>query len=87
MTTCITKVCTFRWVLLPLLIRPTANNLSAGEGNFNDGDAANRASGTATPLGAGDATPVSGKGGKKTKGMSKKAKTAAQKLAIIDGTA
>ena len=50
---------------------------NTGEGHFDDG---NKVSGAATP--ADDAPPA-----KKKRGMSKKAKSRQEKLAIIDGTA
>lgn len=49
-----------------------------GEGHFGD-EGSNKPSGTATPIDA--AEPPTGK----RKGVSKKAKTAKQKLAIADG--
>ena len=49
-----------------------------GEGNFGD-EANNKPSGTATPIDP--AEPSAGR----RKGVSKKAKTAKQKLAIADG--
>jgi len=51
----------------------------AGEGHFDDGS--NKPSGTATPIDASD-PPTRGK----RKGISKKAKTAKQRLAIADGS-
>ncbi|KAK5166225.1 putative DNA helicase ino80 [Saxophila tyrrhenica] len=51
-----------------------------GEGKFEDGPP-NDASGAATPVAAGDGPPAA----KKKKGMSKKAKTVKQRLAVIDG--
>jgi DNA helicase INO80 len=47
-----------------------------GEGHF---DESAKPSGTATPI------PEAPAGGKKKKGMSKKAKTAKQRLAVADG--
>jgi DNA helicase INO80 len=55
----------------------TAND-STGEGHF---DVSEKASGAATPVPNDEAPP----GGKKKKGMSKKAKTAKQRLAVADG--
>ncbi|KAF1850971.1 uncharacterized protein K460DRAFT_350956 [Cucurbitaria berberidis CBS 394.84] len=49
-----------------------------GEGHF---DESAKASGAATPIAATEAAP----GGKKKKGLSKKAKTAKQRLAVADG--
>ncbi|KAJ4303050.1 putative DNA helicase ino80 [Kalmusia sp. IMI 367209] len=49
-----------------------------GEGNF---DTSEKPSGAATPLSAAEAPP----GGKRRKGMTKKAKTAKQRLAVADG--
>ena len=54
-----------------------------GEGNFDDQSA--KASGTATPVPEVE-TPVKKKGARTGFGKSKKAKTAAQRLAIIDAT-
>ncbi len=50
-----------------------------GEGKFEDGPS-NDASGAATPLEVGEGPPA-----KKKKGLSKKAKTVKQRLAVIDG--
>lgn len=56
-----------------------ANRLEfVGEGNFNDESA--KPSGAATPVSA-----IEGPPGKRRKGMSKKAKTAKQRLAVADG--
>ena len=56
--------------------------MKTGEGHFDDGS--NRPSGAATPV-PGDGTPVGGPKGKKPRKQSaKKAKTAKQRLAIID---
>ena len=60
---------------------------NAGEGHFDDGS--NKPSGAATPIDAGEigqgtASGKRGVPGKPT-GISKKAKTAKQKLAIADG--
>ena len=55
-----------------------------GEGHFDDGS--NKPSGTATPIDAGENSSAGRKGpGGKPRGISKKAKTAKQKLAIADG--
>lgn len=57
-----------------------------GEGHFDDGS--NKPSGAATPIDAGEGGPAAlGKRGAlgKPKGISKKAKTAKQKLALVDG--
>lgn len=56
-----------------------------GEGHFDDGS--NKPSGAATPIETGENITASGKRGNmgKPKGISKKAKTAKQKLAIADG--
>ena len=57
-----------------------------GEGHFDDGS--NKPSGAATPIDIGENGPAApGKRGitGKPKGISKKAKTAKQKLAIVDG--
>jgi DNA helicase INO80 len=53
-------------------------NDATGEGRFED--ASHEASGAATPLSAIDGPPA-----KKRKGLSKKAKTVKQRLAVIDG--
>jgi chromatin-remodeling ATPase INO80 len=53
-------------------------NSYAGEGHF---DESAKPSGTATPVPAAEAP----QGGKRKKGMSKKAKTAKQRLAVADG--
>lgn len=74
---CIMKVCLLRSCPSDLLLLI----FGAGEGHFDDGS--NKPSGAATPI---DADPV-GKGKKgpgKGKGLSKKAKTAKQRLAIAD---
>ena len=73
--TCITKVCCadVDWTLLNA-------NFSLGEGHFED--ASNKASGAVTPVETPEETPKRGpRGGS---GKSKKAKTAKQRLAIID---
>jgi DNA helicase INO80 len=56
-----------------------------GEGHFDDGS--NKPSGAATPIEVGENSAMPGKRGNigKPKGISKKAKTAKQKLAIADG--
>ncbi|KAF2768710.1 SNF2 family DNA-dependent ATPase domain-containing protein [Teratosphaeria nubilosa] len=54
-----------------------------GEGKFEDG-ASHEPSGTATPISGGDGPPAKKA---KTKGLSKKAKTVKQRLAVIDGDA
>ena len=54
-------------------------NDSAGEGKFED--ASNEASGAATPMSTVDGPPAA----KNRKGLSKKAKTVKQRLAVIDG--
>ena len=53
-----------------------------GEGTFDDGGQSHEPSGAATPV-EGDGLPDAKR--KKKSGMSKKAKTNAQRLAIIDG--
>lgn len=53
-------------------------NTSTGEGHF---DESAKASGATTPMPNADAPA----GGKKKKGLSKKAKTAKQRLAVADG--
>ena len=60
-----------------LLLHESANNVT-GEGKFED--ASNEASGAATPMSSMDGPPA-----KKRKGLSKKAKTVKQRLAVIDG--
>lgn len=50
-----------------------------GEGKFDD-DHSNKPSGAATPVSAADGPPS-----KKRKGVSKKAKTMEQRLALADG--
>jgi len=79
-TTCITKVSHFL-IRLPESITLTC---SPGEGNFDD--ASNKPSGAATPTEIAAATEPakSKKGPRGGKGKSKKAKTAEQRLAIID---
>lgn len=62
--------------VLPPACGPGAELTGAGEGNFDD----NKASGTATPIEAGNAA-----GGKKKRVSAKKAKTTKQRLAIADG--
>ena len=57
----------------------TLTRSSTGEGHFDDGS--NKPSGAATPVDVQDLPPP----GKK-KGISKKAKTAKQRLAIADGS-
>jgi DNA helicase INO80 len=54
--------------------------LSIGEGNFDDQSA--KPSGAATPIPVAEGTPS-----KRKKGMSKKAKTLAARLAVADGSA
>ena len=59
-------------------------NASKGEGHFDDGSA--KPSGAATPIDLGESLAKGGKKGTgKPKGLSKKAKTAKQRLAIADG--
>lgn len=53
-------------------------NDEAGEGKFED--ASHEVSGAATPLSTMDGPPA-----KKRKGLSKKAKTIKQRLAVVDG--
>ena len=60
----------------------TATNNSLGEGKFDDGPSA-EASGAATPMSADGGPPA--KKRKNAAGMSKKAKTVKQRLAVIDG--
>lgn len=68
---------------MPLRATPASLTRSAGEGNFDDGSKGGAGgAGGAAPAAAAEATP---KG--RRKGTSKKAKTAREKLAIIDGTA
>ena len=55
-------------------------NCCVGEGHFDDGS--NKPSGAATPIDGGESTPAG-----KRKGMSKKAKTIKQRLAVADGSA
>lgn len=55
-----------------------------GEGHFDDGS--NKPSGAATPVSALEPTPAGGPGKGKRKGISKKAKTLKQRLAIADGS-
>ena len=57
-----------------------ANSCVTGEGTFDDGTS-HEPSGTATPIGEGEGGPPA----KKRKGMSKKAKTISQRLAVVDG--
>jgi len=74
---CIMKACVPRYCPIDVLLLI----FHSGEGHFDDGS--NKPSGAATPI---DADPV-GKGKKgpgKGKGLSKKAKTAKQRLAIAD---
>lgn len=56
-------------------------NFWVGEGHFDDGS--NRPSGTATPI-AGDSSKKKASGSRKS-GGGKKAKTAKQRLAMVDG--
>lgn len=56
--------------------------LQLGEGHF---DESAKASGAATPIPPTDAAAGGGGSSKKKKGMSKKAKTAKQRLAVADG--
>ena len=67
-------------------------NRTIGEGNFDDGST--KPSGAATPIPGGDtdanaSASASGNGPsnmkRKSKGVSKKAKTLKQRLAIVDG--
>ena len=64
-----------------------ANVSCVGEGHFDDGS--NKPSGAATPIDGPAEAPTKGKrGGKGSRGgsgVSKKAKTAKQRLAIADG--
>lgn len=65
--------------------KSTNTDSVAGEGNFDDQSA--KASGAGTPVPEAEepaATPVKKKPGRVGTGKSKKAKTAAQRLAIID---
>ena len=58
-----------------------------GEGHFEDA-ASNKPSGAATPIGTADPLPLPpGAKGRKRGGISKKAKTMKQRLAIADGDA
>lgn len=72
-----------------LNLRKLADHIQnhTGEGHFDDGS--NKPSGAATPIDAGEVGPGAGSGKRcgpvKPKGISKKAKTAKQKLAIADG--
>ncbi len=61
-----------------------ANKTATGEGHFEDASA--KPSGAATPVSSAEpaAAPKKGPGSRGGKGMSKKAKTAKQRLAIID---
>ena len=63
-----------------LVVTYTLANTIVGEGHF---DESAKASGAATPIPA--EGPPGAAGGKKKKGMSKKAKTAKQRLAVADG--
>ena len=63
--------------------------LRTGEGHFEDGS--NKPSGAATPANGGDSDAPPGSGGRGRgprggRGLSKKAKTAQQRLAIADGS-
>ena len=82
---CIMKVCFIPSINLSRL---TDHIVRTGEGHFDDGSS-NKPSGAATPIDVGDLGPgaAAGKRGAlgKPKGISKKAKTAKQKLAIADG--
>jgi hypothetical protein len=60
--------------------RTSANNDTLGEGHFDDVSA--KPSGAATPVSTADGPPA-----KRRKGMSKKAKTLKQRLAVADGSA
>lgn len=55
-----------------------------GEGKFED-HASHEPSGAATPIGGLEGDGVGGPPAKKRKGLSKKAKTVKQRLAVIDG--
>lgn len=81
-TTCTTKVSDSR----PHPFQIKIHSLTpprTGEGHFDDGS--NKPSGAATPISPPDAAAAT-KAGKKGKGISKKAKTAKQRLAIADAT-
>jgi hypothetical protein len=69
--------CTTR-VSLPTLNGFCSANNPLGEGHF---DTSEKPSGAATPLSTAEAPA----GGKRKKGMAKKAKTAKQRLAVADG--
>ena len=58
--------------------------IATGEGNFDDNSA--KPSGAATPIGAAPAAD-GGPPAKRKKGISKKAKTLKQRLAVADGSA
>jgi DNA helicase INO80 len=60
--------------------RQFSANVLTGEGNFDDNSA--KPSGAATPVSIADGPPA-----KRRKGISKKAKTLKQRLAVADGSA
>jgi DNA helicase INO80 len=68
--------------LIKLLIRNAVTNPKTGEGHF---DESAKASGAATPIPNAEGQPGATGSKKGKKGMSKKAKTAKQRLAVADG--
>ena len=77
--TCITKVSRTPRCLFKTSIRLTF--LPTGEGKFEDNNASHDPSGAATPTSNAEGPPAK----KKKGGLSKKAKTVKQRLAVIDG--
>ena len=69
-----------RWYISTVTDNRTDRDCAPGEGHFDDGS--NKPSGAATPM----EVPEPAAPGKR-KGISKKAKTAKQRLAIADGSA
>lgn len=76
-------ICTMRVSCMPVLGDEENSPLTilVGEGNFDDQSA--KPSGAVTPVPVADAGPPS----KRKKGMTKKAKTLAARLAVADGGA
>ena len=73
------KVSLLQYARFTMLREMQCANETTGEGNF--ADASHEPSGAATPLADEDGQPPK----KKAKGLSKKAKTAKQRLDVIDG--
>ena len=71
-------------LLMPQSLLKSKTNICTGEGNFDDQSAKASGAGTPVPEAEEPATPAKKKPGRVGTGKSKKAKTAAQRLAIID---